>query len=182
MGGGAAESSAATASASSLSNECKSLWLGLCQHYLDRYLLDAALFYAERLYYEAEEDIASTNLLAQCYFRMGKVKQTYLILQQRLGGAWVGGGAGTARSAEVSSSNRYLFAVACVALEKFQEAESTLLSHFAGTGAAAGSLIPLAAASAVPGGAVGVYLLGRICRLQHRKEAAIHYFKIALQV
>jgi len=132
----------------------------LVEQNLSLFLYENAKFYAERLYYEhrTEENL---HLLAQCYFRQGKTKQAYLILQQ-------------GRSLD---DNRYLLATCCLALDKLEEAERALLPfpHCLPQNLTA------ATAAEVPGGASGLYLLGVICKRAHRKDAAKRYFRLALE-
>ena len=52
----------------------------LVEQNLSLFLYDNAKFYAERLYYERKTQ-ANLHILAQCYFREGKTKQAYLVLQ-----------------------------------------------------------------------------------------------------
>jgi len=132
----------------------------LVEQNLSFFLYDNAKFYAERLYYEhrSEENL---HLLAQCYFRQGKTKQAYLILQQ-------------GRSLD---DNRYLLATCCLALDKLEEAERALLPfpHCLPQNLTA------ATAAQVPGGASGLYLLGVISKRAHRKDSAKKYFRLALE-
>lgn len=128
---------------------------------LSIFLFDNAKFYAERLYYEDPCE-AHLHLLAQCHFRQGKIKQTYLILQ-----------------GSTSSDNRYLFALACISINKLQEAEMALLGKIHSQ--------PLQSFTAeqgynVPGQAAGVYLLGLICKKQQRKDSAIEFLKLSLKM
>jgi len=135
------------------------LLLRLVERNLSLHLLEDAKFYAERLYYESGGTQEALNILAQCYFRQNKIKQCYLVLQ----GCTL-------------SANRYLLATCCFSLGKMEEAEATLMHHV-------GASVPsLQAAAHVPGGAAGLYLLGCICRRGHRKEVAIQYLKLSLQV
>lgn len=120
------------------------------------FLIEDAKFYAERLYYEQPSQ-ENLYLLAQCYFRQNKIKQCYLILQ-----------------GSKLLSNRYLLATCCFTLGKLEEAEFVL------TGGQTPAL--QTAAVTVPGGAMGLYLLGCICRRGHRKDPAIKYFTMSLQV
>lgn len=127
---------------------------------LSLFLYENAKFYAERLYYEhrSEENL---HLLAQCYFRQGKTKQAYLILQQ-------------GRSLD---DNRFLLATCCLALDKLEEAERALqpFPH------CQPQHLTAATAAQVPGGASGLYLLGVICKRAHRKDAAKRYFRLSLE-
>lgn len=132
--------------------------LRLVEQNLSLHLIEDAKFYAERLYYEhpSQENL---NVLAQCYFRQGKTKQCYLILQ-----------------GSKLPANRYLLATCCFSLGKLDEAEATLLpsGQF--------SAFSPQAAQEIPGGAAGLYLLGRICRRGNRKDSAIKYFTMSLTV
>lgn len=137
------------------------LLTALVQRYLASNLLDSARFYSERLYYEHRTE-DSLYLLGLTYFRAGKAKQTYLALQGCL----------------VSPACKYLFALACEKLDKLEEGEHALQT----SGRRTLNGITMDAVKDTPGGAEGVYLLGRLCRRQHRKEAAIAYFKLSLRM
>ena len=63
---------------------------------------------------------------------------------------------------------RYLFAVCCVELGKITEAE--------------GVLLPNNELEAIPNGAAGVYLLGRVYQLSNRHNLAVREFQRALQI
>ena len=63
---------------------------------------------------------------------------------------------------------RYLLAVCCVELGKITEAE--------------GVLIPNSELEAIPNGAAGVYLLGRVYQLSNRHSLAVREFQRALQM
>jgi tetratricopeptide (TPR) repeat protein len=123
----------------------------LVEQNLSLFLYENAKFYAERLYYERNTQ-ANLHTLAQCYFRQGKAKQAYLILQED----------------NMSAENRYLLAQCCLSLDKLEEGERALTSNLDGRN--------------VPGGAAGLYLLGLICRRGHRRETAIKYFKMSIEV
>lgn len=132
----------------------------LSEHYLSIFMYDTAKFYSERLYYEYPTE-ESLHLLAQCYFRQGKTNQTYLILQ----GCKL-------------PENRYLCAHCCFLLDKLPEAEKFLLPF---SNAKPEDLKP-EKVHLVPGGAAGLNLLGSICRRANRRESAIDYFKLSLQM
>eukprot|EP01031_Cornospumella_fuschlensis_P041211 gene41211-50290_t len=83
-------------------------WEALCSYYLANHLYETAKFYAERLYYE-RPDAHSLYVLAECYYRTGKVNQAYCILQEVIFAA--------------CHEARYLFALVCVSLGKLEEAE-----------------------------------------------------------
>jgi tetratricopeptide (TPR) repeat protein len=131
----------------------------LIQQNLELCLYDTAQFYAERLYYE-QPNVDNLYLLAQCFYKQGKIKQTYLLLQ----------GCETLQA-------RYLLAIVCVSLRKYREAERALIRN----PVPANAIASLSTAS-IPGGAAGFYLLGNICRAENRRDAAIAYFQAALQV
>lgn len=128
---------------------------------LSLYLYDNAHFYAERLYYE-DPSAENLNLLAKCFVQQGKLKQAYLLLKE-----------------SDDNLNRYLHSVVCIALKKYAEAEKALLPELY-------SMDPknfkLQDVENVPGQSAGLYLLGLICRREHRKESAIFYFQYSLQV
>eukprot|EP01041_Mallomonas_annulata_P007385 gene7385-15078_t len=132
----------------------------LVEHYLSANLYDTARFYAERLYYENPTP-QTLYRLANCYFREGKMNQTCLILQDS---EW--------------TENRYLYAHACFAIGKFSDAEKALVpsQNFSPKDLTQETIMK------VPGGAAGLYLLGNICRREHRTEAAIEYFKYSLKL
>lgn len=135
-------------------------WATLCDHYLSRHLYDSAKFYAERQHYE-NPSAKSLLTLAQCYYRLGKVKQTYLILQESIYSA--------------CDDAKYLFALVCLSLGKLQEAESVLTAEHSETFFAKELAL-------TPGGAAGVHLLGKVCRRQQRIDHAKRYFLAALEV
>jgi tetratricopeptide (TPR) repeat protein len=134
----------------------------LVESYFGLFLYDTATFYAERLHYENPSN-QSLNLLAQCYFRQGKMKQTCLILKDS---DW--------------PDNRYLYALACLSLPapKLSDAERVLSPSI--------DMNPqdftTEMINKVPKGSAGLYLLGNICRRGHRLDAAASYYKWSLKV
>ena len=88
---------------------CSAVLQSLVEQHLSLFLYEDAKFYAERLYYEDPRP-EHLHLLAQSYFRQGKIKQAYLILQT-----------------SNLLANLYLFALCCTQLGKFNEAENALL-------------------------------------------------------
>lgn len=139
---------------------CSAVLSDLVQKYLSLSLYDTARFFAERLYYE-DSSPQNLHLLAQCFFRLGKFKQTYHILQDNS-----------------HPSNRYLFAQTCIAIGKLSEAEKVLSPN---SQIHPQNLTDQQLAE-VPEGAAGVYLLGKIARRGQCREAAMFYFKKALEV
>lgn len=140
-------------------------WKTLTEKYLELNLYDAARFYAERLYYEKPTH-ETIYLLALCYFRQNKLKQAYLILQD-------------CKFEGDSLPNKYLLALCCVGLSKYDEAEAVLHPNLRYQ---ALNTITKDSMETIPGGSAGVFLLGKVSRRQQRLEAAVHYYKIALEV
>ena len=161
--------------------------INIVERYLASCSYDTARFYAERVMScccldqpnSVERKMSyscSIHLLALCYYRMGKMQQTYLILLEQC----------TTALPTVSTSeqnlqrqykytihdNKYLFALACFDLEKLGEAERVLLS------------MPLKDHSQLNFSLVSscLNLLGKICRRQHRRNMSIGYFIESLQV
>jgi anaphase-promoting complex subunit 3 len=139
---------------------CSEILHGLVARSLSVFDTDSARFFAERLCCE-ERSEANLNLLAQCYFRQGKYKQTYLILRD-----------------SIHPSNRYLFAMACFHINKLTEAERALSPNL--------DSLPQKLSDdeigSIPEGSSGLFLLGRICRRMQRREAAMFYLKKAIEV
>jgi tetratricopeptide (TPR) repeat protein len=168
----------------------------ILRHLVDKnlslFLFDTAIFYAERLHCN-KSSLENLHILAECYYRKGKTKQTYLILQH-----------------STLSESRYLFAQVCYTLNKYRESEQALLStlqqsktqtlgiyiifdfyitinkliisFFLSINQYILLLLLLDQLKQIPGGAAGVHLLGLICRREHRKSAAIDYFKKSLEI
>lgn len=139
----------------------------LVHKYLLANLLDSARFYAERLYYEAP-CAESLHLLALCYYRSGKTKQAYLVLQDYMHNPMI-----------ASSANKFLFALTCNDLDKLEEGEQALRQQYT---ILSSDKITLESVKDTPGGAEGVYLLGKLCRRQHRKDMAITYYRLCLRM
>lgn len=73
-----------------------------------------------------------------------------------------------------SPKNRYKFAIACMKLQKYGEAEKALLY---------GSNNEDMDESQIACGAAGLYMLGQICEKQTaRQKDALHYFQKALEI
>jgi len=147
---------------------CDSYFASLCNTYLSYFQYDCALFFAERAYYEhpVEENL---QLIGECYLRMGKFKQAYLVLQNAQ-----------------SLTNRYLLATCCMKLGKYTEAETALLPGQyvppISVSTTNMSTVPDEVVQNVAGGTAGVLLLGQICRHEHRKDSAVAYFRKCLEL
>jgi len=139
-------------------------WKALVKQYLGQYLFETAKFYAERYFAESPNEV-SLHHLALCYYRLGKLKQTYLLLSES--------------KYLNSAENKYLFAQVCVHLGKYDEAEYVL---HANNRLMFEEEFTKESMIGVPGGAGGLYLMGKICRRQQRKDSAIQYFKLALEI
>lgn len=139
-------------------------WRELVTTYLDRHLYETARFFAERAWYDdpCQENV---HALAECYYRQGKIKQAYLLLQD-------------AKYLDHQPS-KYLLGLACVSLGKLEEAESVLMPRNRFT---LPSQLTAENLKDIPGGASGLYLMGKVCKRQQRKEMAIQYFQLALEV
>lgn len=122
------------------------------------YLYENARFMAERLVAEFPRE-GNQLLLASCYFRSDQAYRAYHLLLGRCSEA----------------GSRYLLAQCCFSLGKYAEAEEALL------GPAQPSYLP-SGGSTTPGGAAGLYLLGRICRLTQRVTKAVQYLCGALSL
>ena len=164
----------------------------LITYYLENLLYSNAIFLAERLYAEycTEEN---RYLLAKCYIKCGLHRKAMSLLES-----------------SNSSRNRYLYAYCCFHLGKLGEAETALLAGTPikekgptecreyilknicnsnnNTSTKEEKAIndeessSLNSNSCIPNGAAGIFLLGRICQRAYRRQHAIEYFKLALEV
>ena len=139
----------------------------LAEHYGSLFLLTNATFLSERAHAELRS-AESLEALAGCYLREGSAYRAYAILQ------------GTTTTAHA----RYLLGMACVKLDKLEEAEVALLPD-----RELRSMGPVEALrqgkrdaliGAVPHGAAGLYVLGVACQRTHRRDWAIAYFRLCL--
>jgi anaphase-promoting complex subunit 3 len=128
------------------------------QFSLNNYLYDNALFLAERLQARVKNETAIFNL-GTVYLQMGKIAKAYEVL----------------RDAQ-SEENRYLFALVAFKLQKYKEAESSLLDGVSLTTTSQG--IP----DAVPNGAAGFNLLGLIYKAQNIPTKAKQCFTKSLEM
>ena len=83
----------------------------LSQTYLDLFLYENAVFYAEKLYCECQNEEVC-YLLAKGYIGLGKFHQAYQILKETKG-----------------HQCRYLFVIICMRLNKFIDAEKGILTQ-----------------------------------------------------
>jgi hypothetical protein len=129
-------------------------------------MYENAKFFAERLYYgNPNSDLMLKSeylfLLAKCYHGEGKTRQVYHLLKE-----------------DMYLPNRFLFAQSCISLLKFSEAEKAL---FPFKNIHPNEIVEKDLAY-IPGGAMGLYLLGVVCRREQRKEYAIAYFRQCIKV
>ncbi|KAI3902289.1 hypothetical protein MKW92_014642 [Papaver armeniacum] len=117
------------------------------RHFLPR----NAIFLCERLCAEFPSEL-NLQLLASCYLNNNQAYCAYHIL----------------KGTQLAQS-RYLFAIACLQMDLYSEAE--------------GALSPTNESTAeVPNGAAGHYLLGLIYRYTDRRKSAVDHFKQALSI
>ena len=120
-------------------------------------LYDNAVFYAEKLLCESKtEDVK--YLLAKSYIGQGKFHQAYQILKDCH-----------------SQQNRYLFTLICIKLNKFIDAEKSLLQKFF-------TKKNENYDNVIPNGSAGYYLLGIVCEKLSRKNEAISAFKKSIEL
>ena len=120
-------------------------------------LYDNAVFYAEKLLCESKtEDVK--YLLAKSYIGQGKFHQAYQTLKDCH-----------------SQQNRYLFTLICIKLNKFIDAEKSLLQKFL-------TKKNENYDNVIPNGAAGYYLLGIVCEKLSRKNEAISAFKKSIEL
>lgn len=139
-------------------------WKMLRKKYLDLRIFDSARFYAERAWYDDPND-DNLYALAETYFLEGKTKQAYLILTDVKHGQ--------------HSACKFMLAQCCVSLGKLEEAESLLLPH---SRFVLVEQMTKDVADHVPGGASGLFLMGRVCKRQQRFDVAEKCFQLAIQV
>ncbi|KAK9797012.1 hypothetical protein WJX73_004710 [Symbiochloris irregularis] len=141
-----------------LLNSAHQLRHGLAnQKSLALYLYDDARFWAERLVAQFPKE-GNVLLQATCYFRSDQAYRAYHLLLGKC----------------TEHSSRYLLAQCCLALGKLSEAEEALIGPMLPRGVALSPEAP------IPGGAAGLYLLARICRMTDRIPHAVQYLCRAL--
>ncbi|XP_039053686.1 cell division cycle protein 27 homolog B-like [Hibiscus syriacus] len=118
---------------------------------LNQYMTRNAVFLSERLFAEFPSEVNS-QLLARCYLTKNQPHSAYYIL----------------KGMEMAQS-RYLFAIACLEMDLFSEAEAALMpiEHLC---------------TEVPNGAAMQYLLGIIYRDTARMKRSVEHFRKALSI
>ena len=132
----------------------------LAQTYLDLFLYENSVFYAEKLYCECQNEEVC-YLLAKGYIGLGKFHQAYQILKDTKG-----------------HQCRYLFVIICIKLNKFIDAEKGILTKkLFGKGLNNKDLEEV-----VPQGAYGYYLYGNILEKLNRRNDAFQAYKKSLDI
>lgn len=140
--------------------DCEASLKALFVNSMAYYCYDNAIFFAERLYYESQNEANLFNL-ADCYYRQGKYHQCYLLLQ-----------------GSTIPNNRFLLAKTCFTIGKYEEAELALLPRRFKSA----ETLTEEEIESIPGGVFGIYHLGLICRKQQRNDSAIDYFHLCIKV
>jgi anaphase-promoting complex subunit 3 len=148
------------------------------QDSLAHFMLPNAIFLAERLHASANSDY-SRNVLATCFYRSNKPQKAYTILKPHL----------------TTPENRYLFALCCYDLAKYQEAEVALITtqHFIASASQVRKLSshsskqitnnkPTQISDDVPNGSAGLLLLGQVYKRRGQKNRAIQALVQALEL
>lgn len=150
----------------------------LIQEYLQVMCLENATFLAERLVASCKSSNA-LYLLAVCHYRSGAPKRALMVLDE-------------VRDAIPSAD--YLKAKCCCDLEYYGRAEEALLhqaravfnglttDHPSTSNKTMDEWILETTPCPVPNGAAGLHLLGNICRKSNRKQRAMKYYRMSLQV
>ena len=149
----------------------------LIQEYLQVMCLENATFLAERLV-ACCKDTNALYLLAVCHYRSGAPRRALMVLED---------------VKDTTAATDYLTAKCCYDLEYYGRAEEALLlqarSDFKNAAAAtAGGPSSMdewlleTSPCPIPNGAAGLYLLGNICRKSSRKQRAMKYYRMSLQV
>jgi len=177
-----------------ISNDDVSItYTSLIQQYLNLHCYNNASFLAER--YVAHSPTAhSVHLLALSYYRTNEKQRCRMLLLQHK------------HLVQSCPSSKYLLALSCFDLGYYEEAQEALLmassnsessgKHVAVLNVFASSstaydvsnkrqqpqLLPADIQSFVPHGAIGLHLLGQICRKTHRLTLAKECFRKSLQL
>jgi anaphase-promoting complex subunit 3 len=152
-------------------------YTSLIQEYLQVMCLDNATFLAERMVATSKTTNA-LYLLAVCHYRNQSPQRALMVLED----VKEAGNAAT----------QYLTAKCCFDLEQYGRAEEALLQQArsdykeykaaSSTSATMDDWLMETSPCPVPNGAAGLYLLGNICRRSSRKQRAVQYYRMSLQV
>lgn len=152
-------------------------YTSLIQEYLQVMCLDNATFLAERMVATSKTTNA-LYLLAVCHYRNQSPQRALMVLED----VKEAGNAAT----------QYLTAKCCFDLEQYGRAEEALLQQArsdykeykaaSSTSTTMDDWLMETSPCPVPNGAAGLYLLGNICRRSSRKQRAVQYYRMSLQV
>ncbi|XXQ34798.1 Cdc23 domain-containing protein [Plasmodiophora brassicae] len=137
--------------------------------YADAFDYDGAVWWCERLFASAPT-LPNLLRLVQVHLRAHRPARAYGILSTYQ--------AAPDDPVALDRKRRFALATACFQLGKLTEAEKCLSETIPSYVAAASSID----AGHVPGGANGLYLLGRICLKQNRRTHALTYFARCVEV
>ena len=156
-------------------------YTSLIQEYLQVHCLENATFLAERMV-ATSKTTNSLYLLAVCHYRSQNPQRALMVLDQL-------------SQVSHTPSTLYLRAKCCCDLEQYGRAEESLLvqpraqyKEYKASITNNNSIMTMdewlleTSPCPVPNGAAGLYLLGTICRKSSRKQRAMNYFRMSLQV
>ena len=171
-------------SSSNALSTLEATYTSLIQQYLQVWCLDNALFLAERMVAACHRSTNSLYWLATCHARRNAPRRAVCILDQ-------------VDHCAHTPDTMYLLAKCCYDLKEYDRAEQALLQHARtqyGTTVSSSnepSSPPHQSMEdwmldttpcPVPNGAAGLYLLGQVMRQSNRKQRAMVYYKMSLQV
>jgi tetratricopeptide (TPR) repeat protein len=160
-----------------LESSLEATYTSLVQEYLQVMCLDNATFLAERMV----ASFKTTNafyLLAVCHYRNLSPQRALMVLEDvKMGNA----------------ATNYLTAKCCYDMERYGRAEEALLQQArldykeyqlstTTTTTSMDEWMMETSPCPIPNGAAGLYLLGNICRRSSRKQRAMQYYRMSLQV
>lgn len=151
-------------------------YITLIQEYLQVMCVENATFLAERLV-ATSKSAKTLYMLAICHYKSGAPRRALMVLED---------------VKEPNASTDYLTAKCCYDLEYFGRAEETLLhrarenykKYQQGNPLSTNMDTWLLETSPCPvaNGAAGFYLLGNVCRKSNRRQRAMKYYRMSLQV
>ncbi|GKY93141.1 hypothetical protein MPSEU_000282100 [Mayamaea pseudoterrestris] len=163
--------------------ESLSTYLSLVTQYLSVFMIDNATFLAERCVAQHPSNLDARYMLALCYFRSGSFRRALVTLDQ---------------SFQPTQAMRFLASQAALQLKEYARAEEVLLKdcrmkyltsreqqQYGGGNASIDQMddwIVQTTPCPLPNGAAGLALLANICRKSNRRERAIRYYKLSLQL
>jgi tetratricopeptide (TPR) repeat protein len=158
--------------------ELEATYTSLIQQYLQVMCLDNATFLAERMVASCKTTNA-LYLLAVCHYRKHAPQRALCVLED---------------VNEPDAASLYLLAKCCFDLEHYGRAEEALFQQARVDYKSYKALSPTMSVPTmdewimetspcpIPNGAAGFFLLGNICRKSNRKQRALVYYKMSLQV